>query len=834
MVYTGPGPDNWGTVEGRFLAGISDTTAPTAPGTISPSNLAGNSVDLGWAAATDNESNIIRYNVYRNNTQIGTSSTTNYSDSGLSEGTSYSYQVSAVNGAGLEGPKSAVLTVSTTSDSIAPTLVSASASGATAVTVVFSEAVNQADAETHANYSISPTISISAAVLGSDQKTVTLTTGSLSEGTSYTLTVNNIRDRASSPNTISANSQDSFDYQAQLIVSTPVVATGKQYLWVDGVDPGNLVYIDRSFSYSTVPSAYTAMKSLQTANVDKAVVDANFLSFTANMDVNVYVAHALSSNAVPTWLSSWTDTGDTLVTSDRTLKLYKKAFAAGSITLGDNGSGGSMYVVLVEASTGGSPPPPPPPPAPTVSLSASATSVAYNGSSTLSWSTTNADSCTASGAWSGSKGTAGSETQSGLTADSNYSLSCTGAGGNANDAVSITVAAAASDSDNDGLPDSWEQSHFGNLDRDGSGDQDGDGLSDLAEYGYDTNPTLSDSDGDGDSDQAEITYGSDPTLGTDTLNSHRPATPQILAIGNNVSIDGHTFVVSGFSDPDSNAQLGASQWQIGTDSGFGTLMLGRTLDNTESLVISQGVLKSAASYAIRSRHQDNSGLWSDWSATATFTTASSEANDVDGNGIDDRYQVSGPVDTDNNAVNDADESMCNLTDVDGSQALGFRSNAGSVKCSSVLNESDLPPGSTSADFPFGMFSFGVEGLPIDPANPATVNLTVYFAEPLAANTRWYKYDPSTGEVTDFSSNVSFNGNEAVVTLTDGGLGDADGVVNGTIVDPSGPSFTASSTTGGSSSGGGGGAVSLITLGFFYLLKFLLFCVNRRSCRLVSE
>jgi hypothetical protein len=38
------------------------------------------------------------------------------------------------------------------------------------------------------------------------------------------------------------------------------------------------------------------------------------------------------------------------------------------------------------------------------------------------------------------------------------------------------------DADGDGMPDNWEMTHFGTLDRDGSGDFDGDGISDLQEY----------------------------------------------------------------------------------------------------------------------------------------------------------------------------------------------------------------------------------------------------------------------------------------------------------------------------------------------------------------
>lgn len=45
-----------------------------------------------------------------------------------------------------------------------------------------------------------------------------------------------------------------------------------------------------------------------------------------------------------------------------------------------------------------------------------------------------------------------------------------------------TVTAGIVDSDNDGMDDAWEQQYFGNLSRDGTGDFDGDGASDLAEF----------------------------------------------------------------------------------------------------------------------------------------------------------------------------------------------------------------------------------------------------------------------------------------------------------------------------------------------------------------
>lgn len=92
-------------------------------------------------------------------------------------------------------------------------------------------------------------------------------------------------------------------------------------------------------------------------------------------------------------------------------------------------------------------------PAPTVTLTASPTSVASGGTVSLTWNAQNATSCTASAspsnsAWSGSEtasSSGGPVTSSALTADTTFTLSCTGAGGTASGtaAVSITAAAAS-------------------------------------------------------------------------------------------------------------------------------------------------------------------------------------------------------------------------------------------------------------------------------------------------------------------------------------------------------------------------------------------------------
>lgn len=70
-------------------------------------------------------------------------------------------------------------------------------------------------------------------------------------------------------------------------------------------------------------------------------------------------------------------------------------------------------------------------PVPTVSLSANPTTVSSGGTATLTWSSTNADSCTASGGWTGLKAPSGVESVGPLTGNTTFTLTCTGSGGSA-------------------------------------------------------------------------------------------------------------------------------------------------------------------------------------------------------------------------------------------------------------------------------------------------------------------------------------------------------------------------------------------------------------------
>lgn len=80
-------------------------------------------------------------------------------------------------------------------------------------------------------------------------------------------------------------------------------------------------------------------------------------------------------------------------------------------------------------------------PAPTVDVTADPTTVESGGTTTITWSTTDATSCIASDAWSGDKATSGSEVIPSLDATSTFTLTCDGPGGSTADSVIVRLSA---------------------------------------------------------------------------------------------------------------------------------------------------------------------------------------------------------------------------------------------------------------------------------------------------------------------------------------------------------------------------------------------------------
>src|ERR1041384_5153810 len=79
----------------------TDTTAPSVPTGLAATAASSSQINLSWGAATDNGgSGLAGYKNYSSGVQIGTSTTTSYSSTGLSASTSYCYTVAAYDGVG--------------------------------------------------------------------------------------------------------------------------------------------------------------------------------------------------------------------------------------------------------------------------------------------------------------------------------------------------------------------------------------------------------------------------------------------------------------------------------------------------------------------------------------------------------------------------------------------------------------------------------------------------------------------------------------------------------------------------------------------------------------
>jgi glucose/arabinose dehydrogenase/chitodextrinase len=126
----------WVMQMAAFKANTSDLAPPSVPTGLSATAPSGSLVNLSWTASTDNVG-VAGYEVFRDGTLIGRSSTTSFADEDVADGTNYNYTVSAYDAAGNSSSQSAAAPVFTP-DETAPTIpdhVQASAVSSTQTTL---------------------------------------------------------------------------------------------------------------------------------------------------------------------------------------------------------------------------------------------------------------------------------------------------------------------------------------------------------------------------------------------------------------------------------------------------------------------------------------------------------------------------------------------------------------------------------------------------------------------------------------------------------------------------------------------------------------------------
>src|SRR5204863_410809 len=101
-------------------ATTADTTPPSTPTGVVATAAGATTINLSWTASTDNVG-VTGYIVKRNGTLVATPTATSYSDTGLSDATTYSYTVAARDAAGNVSSDSAGASA-TTIDTAAPSI----------------------------------------------------------------------------------------------------------------------------------------------------------------------------------------------------------------------------------------------------------------------------------------------------------------------------------------------------------------------------------------------------------------------------------------------------------------------------------------------------------------------------------------------------------------------------------------------------------------------------------------------------------------------------------------------------------------------------------------
>lgn len=165
----------------------------------------------------------------------------------------------------------------------------------------------------------------------------------------------------------------------------------------------------------------------------------NIVAWNGGNTVYTLNLGAPNSDGSYTWTPYTYPGGPANPTGTGTYKRFSYSPAANVFVL-ENDMNQNAYTFRLPGST-----PPPPNPNPVItSFTASSTSVTSGGSSNLSWATTNATSCTASGGWSGAKATSGTNVSTGaLTTSTTFTLTCSGATGTTPATASVTVTVTA-------------------------------------------------------------------------------------------------------------------------------------------------------------------------------------------------------------------------------------------------------------------------------------------------------------------------------------------------------------------------------------------------------
>jgi chitodextrinase len=160
---TAPTDDMWNLALIEIVPAATDAVAPSMPTGVQATAVSPTAVNVSWTASADNIG-VTGYLVTRGGTQVGTSTTTSYADTGLTGNTAYTYTVTAVDAAGNVSDPSDPVSVTTPAPDVTPPVISSvavsgiSQSGATVSWTTDEAATTQVEYGLTSSYGSSTTL----------------------------------------------------------------------------------------------------------------------------------------------------------------------------------------------------------------------------------------------------------------------------------------------------------------------------------------------------------------------------------------------------------------------------------------------------------------------------------------------------------------------------------------------------------------------------------------------------------------------------------------------------------------------------------------------------
>lgn len=234
-----------------FKAGAAstDVTPPSVPSGFSATTISSSQINLTWSASTDDTS-VTGYRIYRNGTQIGTSATNSYSDSGLLSSTAYSYTVLAYDSAGNTSSQSSSASATTQAPAPSSPVISSFTSSPSSIT---------SGGSSNLSWNVSGVISIS--ISGGVGSVTPVTSGSTtvspSVTTSYTLTATNAQGSVTAQTTVTVSvggstyyiSPSGSDSNTGLSTASPFKTFSKAFSSLPA--GGTLIMMDGTYTSGT-------------------------------------------------------------------------------------------------------------------------------------------------------------------------------------------------------------------------------------------------------------------------------------------------------------------------------------------------------------------------------------------------------------------------------------------------------------------------------------------------------------------------------------------------------------------------------------------------------